>query len=160
MNYFTTDWQNYSGASGFVFNMGGYVLGTLTHKIRANEENIIPCFVTLCTLEDELNKLLNGGRLVNFGVYAKELPGSIKNAGTVKNGIYLNQVVGASPAYNAGLRVGDVITSINGEEITDMIKFMDVLSNASTGQVLTVTYMRSTPGGFRELTANVLLSSR
>ena len=34
IRYFTADWQDYSGASGFVFNMDGYAMGMLTHTMK------------------------------------------------------------------------------------------------------------------------------
>lgn len=158
--YFTSNWQNYSGASGFVFNMDGYVLGILTHSIRADEENSIPCFVTLCTLEDEINILLNGGKLLYFGILANNVPGVIRDSDGVAYGIYLNQVVAASPAYAAGLRVGDVITAVNGERVTNMSEFMDILSNSAPTQALNVSYLRSYAGGSKEMSAYVILQSK
>ncbi len=161
INYFTTDWQVYSGASGFVFNLDGYVLGTLTHAIKDSAEHSeAPCFIMLCTLEDELNILLNGGKLVDFGIYAGTLPNAIKETGIVESGIYLNRVVAASPAYLAGLRVGDVITSVNGNPINDMAGFMDILSDALPTQALNITYVRSYAEGSVEMSAYVMLTGR
>ncbi len=158
--YFTSNWQNYTGASGFVFNMDGYVLGLLTHSIRANEEDTIPCFVTLCTLEDEINILLNGKKLLYFGIVANSIPGIIRENGGVEYGIYLNRVMAASPAYVAGLRVGDVITAINGEKVSNMQDFMDVLSSSEATQALNITYLRGYAGGSREMSAYVILQSK
>ncbi|MCR5584116.1 MAG: PDZ domain-containing protein [Lachnospiraceae bacterium] len=160
ITYFTSNWQNYAGASGFVFNMDGYVLGILTHAIRANEEDTIPCFVTLCTLEDEINILLNGKKLLYFGILANAIPGVIRENGGVEYGIYLNQVMAASPAYVAGLRVGDVITSINGEKVSSMQDFMNVLSSSEATQALNVTYLRGYAGGSKEMSAYVILQSK
>ncbi len=161
IDYFTTDWQAYAGASGFVFNLDGYVFGMLTHMIKDSEEHSdVPCFIMLCTLEDELNILLNGGKLVDFGIYAETLPAAIKETGIVESGIYLNHVVAASPAYVAGLREGSVITSVNGKPIYDMAGFMDILSEAQPTQALNITYVRSYAEGSVEMSAYVVLTGR
>ncbi len=158
--YFTTDWLNYSGASGFAFNMDGKVLGILTHTIKADAEDTLPCFITLCALEDELNILLNGGHGVYFGILANALPRKIKYKGSVEYGIFLNQVMAASPAYTAGLRAGDVITAINGQSVSNMEEFMDVLSSSFATQALNVSYVRSYAGGFKEMSAYVILGAK
>ncbi len=160
INYFTTNWQNYVGASGFVFNMEGKVLGMLTHSLKADEENSIPCFVTLYTLEDEINILLNGGSLIHIGIYANNLPQMIKDVSNVENGIYLNRVIAGSPAYMAGLRVGDIITDINGIKLMNMYVFMDVLTDSSSAQTLNVNYVRRISGETKKMSTNVALNGK
>ena len=47
------------------------------------------------------------------------------------------------PAQAAGLQVGDVITSINGTEVTSAVEVSAALSGAQEGDVVTVGYERS-----------------
>ena len=159
IKYFTTQWMHMTDAKGFVFNMDGYVLGMEFHPQINNPNEERPSFISLCELKDELDILLNGGKRVQFGIKASALPRIIKERGDISNGIYLNQVIARSPAYNAGLRVGDIIIEINGEAIMGVDRFMDILSNASVSQALNVVYFRNYPDGLKKMTAHVILTT-
>jgi serine protease Do len=61
---------------------------------------------------------------------------------TADQGILLLTVADASPAGDAGLRPGDVIVTIGGEEVTDNQGFMQVLHQSVIGEPLEITYFR------------------
>lgn len=46
-----------------------------------------------------------------------------------------------NPAYNAGIRIGDTVTAIEGKEIDSVIQMTELLSE-SDGKTLTLTIMR------------------
>ena len=58
-----------------------------------------------------------------------------------KNTIGNNTLIDA-PAYNAGLEKGDVITKVNGIEMTDENHFSDFIKTKKQGELLTITYLR------------------
>ncbi len=160
ISYFTTNWQIYSGASGFVFNMDGYVVGMLTQSVPASTDRQVPCFITLSAIEDELNILLNGGKLVNLGIYANSYSGYGDDKEEKVTGLYVYQVVAASPAYTAGLRIGDMIVEINGNRMTGMAELMDILTASAPQQPLSIKYYRRSPEGLRELSGVAVLTSK
>lgn len=61
---------------------------------------------------------------------------------SVKAGVVLITVNSGYPAGNAGLKVGDIITKINGENITTVSEFKYELYKHSIGDTIEVTYHR------------------
>lgn len=160
IKYFTTDWNMYQAASGFVFNMDGYVIGMLNHTTEKSSTYTAPCFTVLSALDDEINLLLNGKKLVSFGIHGIEVPDAVKEISGVTEGIYLTLVSAGTPAYTAGLRSGDIITGINGININNMAEFMDILSKAKASEALNVVYMRNYTDGIKSQSAYVMLVSK
>lgn len=60
----------------------------------------------------------------------------------VDSGIYLVEVNSGYPASDAGLKSGDIITAINGEEVTTSAEFKYELYKYSIGETVEVTYYR------------------
>jgi serine protease Do len=57
-------------------------------------------------------------------------------------GVLVTNVVEGSPASQAGLSVGDVITAIDGKEIDNLAEFIQTLNSHQIGQTVTITYFR------------------
>jgi S1-C subfamily serine protease len=68
------------------------------------------------------------------------------NGGTVtptQQGAYVEQVGSGSPAANAGIQQGDVITAANGQAITGESDLLTALANAKPGAKMTLTIDRN-----------------
>jgi serine protease Do len=59
-----------------------------------------------------------GGRGNRLGVAVEELSPQLASYFGAKDGVLVSSVADASPAARAGLKAGDVITSVNGQSIT------------------------------------------
>ncbi|MBI3362411.1 MAG: PDZ domain-containing protein, partial [Chloroflexi bacterium] len=57
-------------------------------------------------------------------------------------GAYITQVSNGTPAAQAGLRPGDIITAIGGDQIDRENSFTLVLLKHSPGETVKVTFMR------------------
>ncbi|HTX30619.1 MAG TPA: trypsin-like peptidase domain-containing protein [Solirubrobacteraceae bacterium] len=57
-------------------------------------------------------------------------------------GAEISQVEPGSPASNAGLQQGDVVTAIDGKKMTSTQQFIETVDNYSPGQVVTLTVKR------------------
>jgi serine protease Do len=60
----------------------------------------------------------------------------------VSHGALITQVVSGSPADKAGLQSGDVITALNGEDITSVDDLNNLIHGYRIGQQASVTYYR------------------
>jgi serine protease Do len=60
----------------------------------------------------------------------------------VNRGALVTQVVTDSPADKAGIQAGDVITAVNGEEVTVVDDLNDLIHSYQIGQEISVTYFR------------------
>ncbi len=61
---------------------------------------------------------------------------------SVKNGIYLVEVNSGYPAFDAGLKTGDIVTKIDGEKVTTTAEFRYELYKHSIGDTVEFTYYR------------------
>ena len=68
----------------------------------------------------------------------------------------LTQVVEDSPASQAGLRQGDIVTTINHKTISDSSELRNILQKLTPGSVVQVNYRR----GNRKITTHVRLGAR
>lgn len=57
-------------------------------------------------------------------------------------GAYISAVSTGGPAYKAGIRAGDVITKVNGVEITSSLEMTHELFKFEVGDTVTITYYR------------------
>ena len=62
--------------------------------------------------------------------------------GTADNGVEVTEVASGSPAANAGLKQGDVITAIDGTNVTTPLALRNAIQQHSSGDSITVTYTR------------------
>ena len=117
----------------------------------------------------DLHKTLNeyagnvfGDHFFNHYIYKSEMPDykpllasvglSLAQSSEAYFGAHINQnaertyidrntFIG-SPAYEAGLEKGDILTTINGNPITGNTPFNDIIKNLKVGDVVTVGYTR------------------
>jgi serine protease Do len=76
--------------------------------------------------------LLSGRRL---GVTVEELTGQLADYFGAKDGVLVTSVTDGSPAARAGLKAGDVITSINGERVGSREDLLRGLREATSEDV-------------------------
>ncbi|MFN2168655.1 MAG: PDZ domain-containing protein [Anaerolineae bacterium] len=58
------------------------------------------------------------------------------------NGALLQEVIGDSPADLAGLQPGDLITAVDGQDITEEQSLADLIGDHAPGDRVTLTYIR------------------
>jgi S1-C subfamily serine protease len=95
------------------------------------------------------------GRTAFLGVQAEELTSNLRNQEGIsaRQGVFINEVMPNSPAAEAGLRQGDVITKVNDEPVTNPEDLRKALQNAGVGHEVTLDVLRG--NRHRELTAQL-----
>ena len=75
-------------------------------------------------------------------------------------GVYLIGVVENGPAAQAGLHSGDIITSVDGKDISGMSEIKSILAKKNPGDTITVKISRSDENGnYSEQELSVTLGS-
>jgi 2-alkenal reductase len=67
-------------------------------------------------------------------------------------GVYISAIQAGSPASDAGLQRGDIITSIGGVAIDESHPYLNILFTFTPGQQVTVEYVRQNQKGSTQLT--------
>ncbi|MBP5330494.1 MAG: serine protease [Lachnospiraceae bacterium] len=133
---FTTDIVAGSSSDGMVIDLEGKLVGLIVPD--AEGERITISAVYINSVKTLLLKLLNGNSLPYFGVRAENVPKDILVGMGLENGIYVNEVIAASPAAEAGVKKGDVIVGIDDikiESLTDFYEYIFSLEEGSTVRV-------------------------
>ena len=93
---------------------------------------------------------IQGSDVKNYVDGQKE-QGKDIDLGTME-GIYVAKIVEESSAEEAGLKVGDVITAIDGKEMNKMADLQEYLAKKRPGDKVTVTYLRDKKKATKTLT--------
>jgi serine protease Do len=80
------------------------------------------------------------GRL---GVVVQELGDQLAEYFKVKGGVLVATVAPQSPAAAAGLKAGDVITAVNGKDVTVPDGLLQILRNMKDGEEVTLSVVRA-----------------
>ena len=70
----------------------------------------------------------------------------------LKNGIYVEQVERNSPAYNAGLKEGDILEKIDDVNLNKMSDLRKYLYSKQAGEKVKITYLRNNREALVEIT--------
>ena len=88
---------------------------------------------------DLFNRVLNTGRL---GITVEDLDTQLAEYFGVKEGVLVKSVAAESVAARAGLKAGDVITSVNGRHVYDSSDVTRAISRADTDSEITLEVTR------------------
>jgi serine protease Do len=154
---------NPGNSGGALANLQGQVIGINTLVAGQAEPGVqaegIGFAIAIATARPIADQLVNTGRAVHpfLGIqYAPLTPAIAAQLGVnAQNGIVIGAVVPGSPAANAGLQPRDVVTSADGQQLTDESSLAEVLSQHQPGDAVTLTVIR----GSQQLAVQVTLGT-
>lgn len=104
------------------------------------------CFaISMCSAKSVLNELLQNGFVAgrpSSGLTVAELPAAYAAFYGYPSSLYISAVEELSPAYEAGLRRGDVISEANGQSVSTASDLYTIINGMSAGDILTVKVFR------------------
>lgn len=84
---------------------------------------------------------IQGSDLSTYSDGLKQQGKEVPDFGTI-NGIYVAEVAEDGAGAAAGLKKGDVITAIDGKQLSKMAELQEYLANKRPGDKVTITYLR------------------
>ena len=153
----TTDIYGSRQASGFLLNPGGQVVGILDPYHGRQDLPDLLCAIGISESKQLIEKLSSGGKKAYLGVQCTDVPDDVRERLGIPEGVYLSDVVDGSPAMNAGLQKGDVITGMGDEEVRYSTVLSRVLPEKDAGTELPITLMRPSGDGYTEMEITVTL---
>lgn len=113
---------NPGNSGGPLINKSGQVIGINTIKI--NSADGIGFAISINIVKPIIDKYIKNDTFeeATIGIFAydKEVIPYINNVVEFESGIYIEQIINNSPAQKAGLKIGDIITKIDGIELNKM----------------------------------------
>jgi len=152
---------NPGNSGGPLFNLSGEVVGVNTLGINQTQSGEIAQGLFFAIPSNTVKKiaaiLIEDGEVVYpfFGVQTVNVTEEVAAAEglSVDHGAYVGAVTPESAADDAGVQEGDVIVSVDGQEITQADPFIEVLFQHQPGNTVSVVLQR----GDEQVTVDVTL---
>lgn len=143
----TTAALNPGNSGGALINTAGQVIGITNMKMMSDYETIEGLGFAIPTVwtKEVVDTLLDQGKITGrptIGITCFALlPGAEEVYGR-DSGIYVDRVTAGGPADKAGLQHGDVILTVNGQDVTTLEQFTLIRDEAGVNGVLELTVWR------------------
>jgi serine protease Do len=159
---------NPGNSGGALLNIRGEVIGINSSKIADYVIEGIGYAIPISTAKPVINELVlnetkkkvssdNRGFL---GISGTDVTDDAANRYGMPMGVYVADVIEGSGAQKAGIGKGDIIVSIDGDNVTSMTALQGMLEYYEAGTNVTVVIERQTNGEYIEKTVTVTLGKR
>lgn len=156
----STDINASDAGSGALINLKGEVVGLMLQSYSTREAQSTVTAIGISQISKLLEKMSNGESPAYLGLEISTVTSEIASANQLPKGVYIKQVSTDSPAMQAGIQVGDVLTKIGGKEILTAEQYEDYVLNAKDGQQSTVTVKRmGADGKYQDLSFKVVFGT-
>ncbi len=143
----------------FFINTSGELIGW---AVEPDEDEAGTSMVKIMGISDYkgiLENLTNGLGAPCIGIEGQMVSESMVDGG-MPAGIYVMNAVPDRPAYNAGIQNGDIVTMVDGQEITAASDFQNIMGHLECGQLIHVTVCRNGRDEYAELEFPVTVGAR
>ncbi len=149
----TTDIAGAKKESGILINLSGEVVGFELKGLVSSDDTIVA--VAVSDLIPIINMLENGLDIPYLGTTITTVTDKIANRYNIPKGVYIKEVVMDSPAFEAGIQSGDVVTEINNKKVSSVTAYNEVLLQLKPGETYDISIKRKGSNGYTEITCQV-----
>lgn len=133
---------NPGNSGGPLINAKGEVIGINTIKVTSAEA--IGFAIPVNIAKPIVNSFISKGKFEEpyLGVFAydREIMPYLEPGMTIDNGVYVTKVDFGSPAAKNGIKIGDIITKVDGTDLHTMMDLRCALYNRSPNDTVRVDY--------------------
>jgi serine protease Do len=151
---YSTDIVANKNSSGILINTDGELVGIVMQSYSADSSNTLTA-VGITAMQPVLDLLFAGKNVPYMGVVVSTVTEQIAAQHELPRGVYVKEVTMDSPAMDAGLQSGDVIQSVNGQEVMNVAVFSSTLLLLEPKETYSVEVMREGTNGYQKITCKV-----
>lgn len=159
-NLLTTDIMGSGEGSGVLLDTSGSIIGLIAMDYGPEDTHTMVKALSVSQLKPLIENLSNGKNIIYMGIRGQEVSKDTAANTKVPRGIYVDQVEGDSPAMEAGIQTGDVITAFDKEDVRTMQRFYTELQKCQKEQKVKITIMRKGADDYGETQVTVTLDVR
>lgn len=145
----TTAAINSGNSGGPLLNMQGQVIGITSAKIDSTVAESMGFAIPIDTAVPVFNDLMKYGYVTNrpyIGLSGESLDEQYSAFSNLPKGVHITSIAQGSPAADTELQVDDIITAINGTEISTVGELNKVKNELSPGDTVKLTVYRYSTG--------------
>ena len=151
--------MNMGNSGGPLINMQGEVVGISNAILSSqNSGNFlgIGFAIPSPTASFVMEQLLNAGEVKRggIGVVVSPLIPSVKEKLKIKNGVLVSKVANNSPSRKAGIKMGDIISKVNGKDVVDVDYLTQMIKRSKIGAQILLQVIRN--GKTEDITVDVV----
>ena len=142
---------------GIVSNYSGEIIGVIIPQREGISDMVVSAY-GISELKLLIGRMVNGIATPYIGVHPQTVTPTMQLLYNMPKGVYVDSVEADSPAYISGIQSGDVITAVNGEEITNLTGLQNIVYSLEAGNVVEFTISRPGRDEYREIAIELELS--
>lgn len=139
---FTTDIVGSENGSGVLINLKGEIVGLVLQGYSSNSDRNTITALSVSELKQIIEDLSNNRDIPYIGLRLSTVTDEIAEEYGIPKGVYIKSVELDSPAMIAGLQEADVITKINGEEVSTVEQYNLKIYPLNPEDVVSITIKR------------------
>ncbi len=136
---------NPGNSGGPLLNCYGQVIGINTVKLNSETYEGLCFAIPTNVFKPIVDELLQYGQVAGYpsiGITGMAVDRYKSQAYRIPMGVYVSTVYKDSDAYEKGIQPGDIITAVNGEQVTSISDINIIKNTFSVGDTLTLTIYR------------------
>lgn len=136
---------NSGNSGGALVNSKGEVIGINTLKISGSGVEGMGFAIPINSAKPIYEQLIQYNKVKRpyIGISGRDLDERTAKANDLVVGIYILSIDEFSAAEKAGLRIGDVVTSLDGKKVTTMDELNEIKNTYNIGDEITLTIYRN-----------------
>lgn len=135
------------------------MIGICDQSELQRDGNLVSAYA-ISDIKEEIELLANGQGVPYIGVHGVVVTEKLAGEQGIPKGIYVREVEADSPAMQAGIQNGDVITEINKTDITGIAGLHKQIAEAGTGTQIRIKGQRRGADGYVDVTFDVTVGSK
>lgn len=154
-----TDISGARNGTGALVNIKGEIVGIIDQSISSEDSMNLVTGYGISDLKSIIELLSNGSQVPYLGITGATVTEEIAEEQGIPAGVYVQQVQADSPAMEAGIQSGDVITGIGKETVATFSAYHTQLLKQEVGSSVKLQGMRKGNDGYVEMEYTATIGS-
>lgn len=135
---------NSGNSGGALVNSKGEVIGINTLKLSGTGVEGIGFAIPISSTTDIISQLIEHNKVIRpyIGIEGITVDEDMAKQYKIVEGVYVKKVEDFTAAQKAGIKVGDVITEVDGKKVTKVEEINDIKNSKNIGDKVTLKIYR------------------
>jgi Trypsin-like serine proteases, typically periplasmic, contain C-terminal PDZ domain len=160
LDLFNTSIADNKDSDGIIVNLKGEIIGIITRTLKKDLNVDLNTAICISKLKPLLTAMGNQEPRIYFGVETDDMTEPAKKEHDIINGVYVDDVLADSPAFEAGIQNGDIIMAVDDLAIVGSSDFYATISKYKPGDTITVQVKRASGSKEKEMNVQVTLAAK